>query len=145
MLSTKAIISTSKPTPERIETMSAAMEATAAAEAAIKHHNLIAAMLQQQTLVLSELQDLRLAISEHIAKEERAIDSLIAAMPRNPDGTPDVTGHRDYHTAAAEAARERADLFREAKRDILRRGWRGLFALLSVAAIWLMGKHNGIL
>lgn len=89
-----------------------------------------------------EIHDLREVLIQHIRDETENAALLRAAIPANPDGSPDVQGHHDYHAALIEEARDRAKFFRNLRFRLMEGG---IFALLGALgmlfAFWWSNGH----
>lgn len=73
-------------------------------------------------------------ILEHMTKLE-------SAFARNEDGSVDIEGHRRYHEAMIEAAKEQAQFWRELKLDIAKKGaWALLILVLGLVVVGVQYK-----
>lgn len=108
------------------------------------HSPMAAALLEQQTFILEELRAMRGTIDAHIAEEGAALRALVAALPTLPDGTPDTTGHRNYHAAKITAARDFAEIVRDVKRDLAKGTIKGLAAAVVFLFLFWLSTVNGL-
>lgn len=75
-------------------------------------------------------------ILDHLTKIE-------GAFARNEDGTVDIDGHRRYHEAMIEAAKEQAQFWRELKLDIAKKGaWGLLIIVLGLVVVGFQSKFG---
>lgn len=69
------------------------------------------------------------------------LTKLEGAFARNDDGTVDIDGHRRYHEAMIEAAKEQAAFWRDLKLDIAKKGaWGLLIIVLGLIAVGVQTK-----
>ena len=81
---------------------------------------------------------------------ERKLDLILdhltrieGAFARNDDGTVDIDGHRRYHEAMIEAAKEQAQFWRELKLDIAKKGaWGLLIIVLGLVVVGFQSKFG---
>lgn len=71
------------------------------------------------------------------------LTKLEGAFARNEDGTVDIDGHRRYHEAMIEAAKEQAQFWRELKLDIAKKGaWGLLIIVLGLVVVGFQSKFG---
>ena len=71
------------------------------------------------------------------------LTKLEGAFARNEDGTVDIDGHRRYHEAMIEAAKEQAQFWRELKLDIAKKGtWGLLIVILGLILVGIQTKFG---
>jgi hypothetical protein len=79
--------------------------------------------------------------SDHIDRRfDEVMDELSkinSAFAKNPDGTIDHAGHRQYHEAMIEAAKAQTEFWRELRLDVAKKGIWGL--LVIVCGLILVG------
>ena len=81
---------------------------------------------------------------------ERKLDLILdhltrleGAFARNDDGSVDIDGHRRYHEAMIDAAKEQAQFWRELKLDIAKKGaWGLLIIVLGLVVVGLQSKFG---
>lgn len=81
---------------------------------------------------------------------ERKLDLILdhltrieGAFARNDDGTVDIDGHRRYHEAMIDAAKEQAQFWRELKLDIAKKGaWGVLVIVVGLVVVGLQSKFG---
>jgi hypothetical protein len=65
------------------------------------------------------------------------LSKINSAFAKNPDGTVDYAGHREYHEQMIEAAKAQTEFWRELRLDIAKKGVWGL--LIIVCGLILVG------
>ena len=66
-----------------------------------------------------------------------------SGFPKSEDGSVDYDGHRKYHEALIEAAKEQADFWRSLKLDIAKRGaWAILTILCGLVLLGISAKFG---
>ena len=81
---------------------------------------------------------------------ERKLDLILdhltrleGAFARNDDGSVDIDGHRRYHEAMIDAAKEQAQFWRELKLDIAKKGaWGVLVIVVGLVVVGLQSKFG---
>ena len=81
---------------------------------------------------------------------ERKLDLILdhltrleGAFARNDDGSVDIDGHRRYHEAMIDAAKEQAQFWRELKIDIAKKGaWGVLVIVVGLVVVGLQSKFG---
>lgn len=85
--------------------------------------------------ILERQEALDAKLDAHMAAEEGVIEGMAHAFPVAADGSPDYFGHREYHSTLITEAKERASFFREMRRELAKKGFFGLIAVI----IFLIG------
>lgn len=98
---------------------------------------ILAHILEKQDDILAKIADLEQKLKDHMELEDSTLMTVRDSLPKKPDGTPDVEGHREYHQAIIEEARERKKLWRELRADMVKKGvWGFLFVLWTLFMYW---------
>ena len=91
----------------------------------------------------------RLETPEEIGIEQKLdlildhLTRLEGAFARNDDGSVDIDGHRRYHEAMIDAAKEQAQFWRELKLDIAKKGaWGVLVIVVGLVVVGLQSKFG---
>lgn len=69
---------------------------------------------------------------------------MLGAFARDADGSIDFDGHRRYHEAMIEAAKEQAAFWRELKIDIAKKGLWGLLVILCGLVLTGVATKTGV-
>jgi len=110
-----------------------------------QYFRLLIQILERQDDIFDKIDGLDNRVAEgattlatHIGKEEAVIAGLADAFPKKPDGSADITGHRDYHQELIEEARERKTMWRELRTELVKKGTWGIVLVLGalVAYFW---------
>ena len=102
-------------------------------------------MIEQNDAILAKLADNDRRLEEHTRADESVTKELFKAFPKKPDGSPDFEGHEVYHSALIEESRERAKMYRELQRELIKKGmWGILLVLGALIAYWWTGHVVGV-
>lgn len=98
---------------------------------------LLTAILERQDTFIDKQAELEAKLDGHMTREESAIGRWMDSLPKRPDGAPDVDGHREYHQALIEESRSRAQMWRELRTEILKKGtWGVVMVIGALIAYW---------
>jgi preprotein translocase subunit SecF len=96
----------------------------------------VAQIKQQVSTMATEL-------ANHMVREEGAIQKWMASLPKKPDGSPDIEGHRDDHQQRMKSAADWDEIKHDLKKTLMTKG---VLALLTVlGALVLYWWNNEVL
>lgn len=102
---------------------------------------ILALILDRQDTIIDKLSKFESELAGHMQREEAMLKQLENAFPKKSDGKPDVEGHRDYHTSLIEEAKGRAQLWRDLRGELVKKGIMGLVAVLAFLVVyWWNGE-----
>lgn len=76
---------------------------------------------------------------------QRTQQAILRAFPKDKDGNPDLSHHRDYHDAQIEAAEEQKEFWSELKGDLAKKGLWALVTIGAGAAVTAVGYKFGVM
>ncbi len=101
-----------------------------------KYMDLLMLILERQDTLVEKVEKLESDLSSHMVREEGAIGKWMDSLPKKPDGSPDVEGHRDYHQELIEESLEKKKMWRELRTEMLKKGTWGIVLVLTALVMY---------
>lgn len=102
---------------------------------------LLTTLIERQDTLIEHVSVVDKKLDGHMSREEAVTKQFTAALPSRPDGSPDVDGHREFHSAVIEEKKARAQLYRELRAEVAKKGVLGLLAVLGFLILyWWTGE-----
>ncbi len=102
---------------------------------------ILALILERQDLMLDKISAFERNLQGHMEREEGMLKQIENAFPKKPEGDPDFSGHRDYHSALIEESKSRAAMWRELRVELLRKGLWGLIGVIVFLAMYWWNRE----
>jgi len=82
-------------------------------------------------------------LSDALSAMTTAMRNYADAFAKKPDGSPDYSGHQEYHTIQMEESRQRTALYRELRNELIKRGFFGALYVIGALVIYWYASSQG--